>query len=102
MTLLQATAPAGGGMINIIMIVLMFAVFYWFMIRPQQQKAKELEKYKESIKVGDHVVTIGGIHGKVISVNDTTLVIAVENGKLKIEKAALSIDASTMLNANNA
>ncbi len=98
MTLLQA-AEGGTGMLNIIMMIAIFAVFYFFMIRPQQKKAKELEKYKEGIAKGDQIVTIGGIHGKVTSVQDTTVVIAVEDGKLRIEKSALSIDASTMLNA---
>jgi len=98
MILLQADA-GNGDMLNIIMMIAIFAVFYFFMMRPQQKKAKELEKYKEAIAKGDQVVTIGGIHGKVTSVQETTLVIAIEDGKLRIEKSALSIDASTMLNA---
>ena len=96
MVLLQA---GGIGMLDIAMIIAIFVVTYFFMLRPQQKKAKELEKYKESIQKGDQVVTIGGIHGKVTSVQDTTLVIAVEDGKLRIEKSALSTDASNMLNA---
>jgi len=98
LTLLQA-AGGGSGMMNIIMIVAMFVVFYFFMIRPQQKKKKELEKYISEIKQGDAIITLGGIHGKVTTVNDTTLVIACEGGtKLKIEKSAIVSDASAIMN----
>lgn len=95
-------AAPGGGMANIIMIVAMFAVFYFFMIRPQQKKKKELEKYRENLKSGDQVVTIGGIHGKITSVQDSTITIAVEGAKLRVEKSAVSMDASSILNAETA
>lgn len=97
LTLLQA-ADGGGGMMQIIMIVAMFAVFYFFMIRPQQKKKKELEKYISEIQQGDAVVTLGGIHGKVTAVNDTTVVIVSEGTKLKIEKSAIVADASSIAN----
>lgn len=98
LTLLQADGGSGG-MMNIIMIVAMFVVFYFFMIRPQQKKKKELEKYISEIKQGDAVVTLGGIHGKVTVVNDTTIVMVSEgNTKLKIEKSAIVADASSIMN----
>ena len=76
-------------------IILVFVVFYFFMIRPQQKKQKELKKYRESLQKGDAVVTIGGIHGKVVEVKDTTVTIKVGSGtELKIEKSAISKDAS--------
>ena len=90
-------AQPNSGMINIIMLLAMFAVFYFFMIRPQQKKKKELEAYRASIKTGDHIVTIGGIHGKVTAVQDTTVTIAIEGAKMRIEKAAISLDATTIL-----
>jgi preprotein translocase subunit YajC len=69
LVILQA-GGGGAGTINLIMIGLMFVVFYFFLIRPQSKKAKEQEKFINEIKVGDKVVTIAGIHGKVVSVND--------------------------------
>ncbi len=81
-------------------LVLIIVVFYFFMIRPQLKKTKEQKKFRENIKVGDKIVTIGGIHGKISDVGETTFMITVEGGvKLKIEKSALSMDASTLLGA---
>ncbi|MDF2438967.1 MAG: preprotein translocase subunit YajC [Bacteroidota bacterium] len=81
-------------------IILIIVVFYFFMIRPQLKKAKDQKKFRENIKVGDNIVTIGGIHGKIASVQDTTFMITVEGGnKLKIEKNAVSMDTSTMIGA---
>jgi preprotein translocase subunit YajC len=70
------------------------------MIRPQMKKAKDQKKFRESIKVGDKIVTIGGIHGKIAEVAETTFIITVEAGvKLKIEKNAVSMDNSTLIGA---
>lgn len=81
-------------------LVLIIVVFYFFMIRPQLKKTKEQKKFRENIKIGDKIVTIGGIHGKISDVQDTTFMITVEGGvKLKIEKSAISMDASTLIGA---
>jgi len=70
------------------------------MIRPQLKKAKDQKKFRENIKVGDRVVTIGGIHAKIVEIQETTMIIMVEGGvKLKIEKNAVSMDSSTMIGA---
>ena len=62
--LLDAAAPASsGGMGSIIMIVALIAIFYFFMIRPQSKKQKEMKKFREGLKSGDKVITAGGIHG---------------------------------------
>jgi preprotein translocase subunit YajC len=83
-------------------IILIIVVFYFFMIRPQLKKAKDQKKFRENIKVGDKVVTIGGIHAKISEVQDTTFIITVEGGvKLKIEKNAVSMDSSTMIGSEN-
>jgi preprotein translocase subunit YajC len=85
-----AEAPKGPGYEMFIMIGIIIVVFYFFMIRPQQKKAKAEQKMRESLAKGDRVVTIGGIHGKIVSVDETTAMIEVDNGvKLKMEKAAL-------------
>jgi preprotein translocase subunit YajC len=83
-------------------LILIIVVFYFFMIRPQLKKAKDQKKFRENIKVGDKVVTIGGIHAKISEIQDTTFIITVEGGvKLKIEKNAVSMDSSSMIGTEN-
>lgn len=78
-------------MMQIIMMVGIIAVFYFFMIRPQQKKAKDQKVMIESLKEGDSVVTIGGLHGKVHSVEEATITLALDKGvKLTFEKSAVS------------
>lgn len=72
------------------MLLLILVVFYFFMIRPQMKKQKELKKFREGLKVGDKVVTIGGIHGKILEVAESTILIATEGGKLRMDKSAVS------------
>ena len=79
-----------GGANQLIMIVLMIGVFYFFMIRPQMKKQKELKKFREGLKPGDKIVTIGGIHGKILEISDATVLIQSEGTKLRIEKSAVS------------
>ena len=81
----------GGGSSQIIMLLLILGVFYFFMIRPQMKKQKELKKFRENLAVGDKVVTIGGIHGKTLEVNDTNVLLSCEgSSKVRVEKSALS------------
>lgn len=79
-----------GGASNLIMLVIIIVIFYFFMIRPQTKKQKELKKFREAMAVGDKVVTIGGIHGKIVEVAESTIVIATESGKIRMEKSAIS------------
>ena len=82
-----------------IMMGLLMVVFYFFMIRPQQKKAKEARKFRESLQKGSKVVTIGGIHGRVIEVAETTVLLEVDNNvKLRFEKSAVAMDNSMQLN----
>jgi len=95
--LLQAAEGGGGaGLINQAFIfVAIIGVFYFFMIRPQQKQRKEQKGFIEAIKKGDDVVTIGGLHGTVYEVNDSTVVLEVEKGqKLTFEKTSVSFEAS--------
>ncbi len=88
----------GGGTQFIIMILLMIVVFYFFMIRPQMKKTKEQKKFREGLKKGDKVITIGGIHGKVLEVKEPTMIIETEGqGRLKIEKSAAAMDTSSQM-----
>ncbi len=79
------------GWTNMAMIVLMFVVMYFFMILPQVKKGKAQKKFWSELKKGDNVITTGGIHGKIIDLKDTYVVIETEGGgKLKIEKSSIS------------
>lgn len=92
MFLLQAqqSQQTGGGFTGLIMIVLLFVVFWLFFIRPQNKKQKEEQKFREALKKGDDIVTIGGIHGKVMEVKETTVLVSIDsNVKIEIEKSAI-------------
>ena len=92
--LLQASGQ-GGNFSSLILLAGVAIVFYFFMIRPQQKKQKEQKKFLEEIKRGDLVVTIGGIHGKVLSVEDDKVVLEVDKGvKLVLSKSSISLEAS--------
>ena len=81
---------AGGGMPMILMIVAMVAIFYFFMIRPQQKRQKDIQKAREAMKVGDKVVTAGGIHGKIREIADTSMLIEVSEGvRIRIDKGSV-------------
>jgi preprotein translocase subunit YajC len=83
----------GGGMSMLLMLGAIILVFYFFMIRPQQKKQKQMQNFREALKRGDKIITIGGIHGKITDVQDNTFIIEVEDGtKFRIEKAAVAID----------
>jgi preprotein translocase subunit YajC len=89
--LLQATAPQeGGGLSFFILLGGMFLIMYFFMIRPQMKRQKEAKKFREALQKGDKVVTIGGLHGRVLEIDDTSVVISIEQGKVRVEKSALS------------
>jgi len=79
--------------INMVMIGGMILVMYLFLLRPQQKKANEQKDFLKQLKKGDRVVTIGGVHGRIIKDNEDTLLIEVDNNvKLKIERTAVSME----------
>jgi preprotein translocase subunit YajC len=89
----------GGGGGSLIFLLLIFVVFYFFMIRPQMKKQKDQKRFLTEIKKGDRIVTSSGIHGKVLEIQDTTFLIETEGGgRLKVEKAAISLEMSAALN----
>lgn len=77
-------------MSTLIMLAGMFGIMYLFMIRPQMKRQKEAKAFRDAVKKGDHVVTIGGVHGKVVSVSEKTVVLEFESGKARVDKTALS------------
>ena len=95
-TLLQAAAPAGqqgGGWSMWIMLALIFVIMWFFMIRPQRKQQKELENFRNALKKGDKVVTIGGIYGTVAEIKEESVLIEVDNNvKIRVSKQALVKD----------
>lgn len=90
LVLLQEAAQAGTGMANILMIVALIAIFYFFMIRPQQKRQKEIRKFREALTVGDRVITAGGIHGKIRGIKDNAFIIEIaDNVKITIDKGSV-------------
>lgn len=94
-TILQG-APAQGGVGQysfLIMMLLIFVVMYIFMIRPQQKKQKEIAKFRDNLKKGDKIVTVGGIYGVVAEVKENHLLVEVDNGvKIKVDKTCVVND----------
>lgn len=85
------------GIQSLLPFILMFAVIYFFMIRPQQKRAKQEKAFEESLKVGDRIITKSGIHGKVAELSEGTVVIETMAGKLKMERSAISMELSAKL-----
>ena len=82
---MEAAVPAGGGLAStVIMLALMFAIFYFMLIRPENKRKKEAEQMRSSVKVGDHITTIGGIIGKIISIKEETVMIETGHDRTKI------------------
>ncbi|MFT7072331.1 preprotein translocase subunit YajC [Patiriisocius sp. Uisw_017] len=90
-----------GDLSQMLPIVLLFGVMYFFLIRPSMQKQKKERKYVAEIKTGDKVVTKSGMHGKILSLNDDgTCIIESGAGKMKFERSSLSMEMSVKLNDN--
>jgi len=80
-------------------MILIVIVFYFFMIRPQMNKQKEQKKFVEALNKGDKVVTTAGLHGRIVDINDDTVVLEVESGaRLRFDRSAISLDASKAWN----
>lgn len=76
-------------------LLLIILIFYFFMIRPQMKRQKELRKYRESLQKGDKVITTGGIYGKVEAIKDNHVIVEIDNNvKIKIDKSAILKDSS--------
>ena len=96
-SILLNTDAQGGGFMQIGMIVLLIAVFYFFMIRPQNKKQKEIKKFREGIQKGDKVITAGGIYGTIKEIKETHFVLEIADiVKISIDKGSVypSIDAA--------
>ena len=88
----------GGGIMSFLPLILIILVFYLFFIRPQMKKTKEQRKFRESLKKGDKVVSIGGIHGKILEVKETTVVMEIaQDIRVTMEKSAISMNKEGQL-----
>ena len=90
--LLQTVSDSGsGGLSNFLPIILIIMVIYFFMIRPQINKQRKEEVFQKKLKKGDQIITIGGIHGKISGVKETTIILEVnDTTKIIVEKHAIS------------
>lgn len=86
-----ASKGGGQGYEGLIMLALMFAIFYFLLIRPQQKRAKQHRELVNALKSGDQIVTAGGIYGKVAAVEETTVTIEIATGvKVKMNRASIT------------
>ncbi|NJK94695.1 MAG: preprotein translocase subunit YajC [Bacteroidetes bacterium] len=96
--ILMGNPQAGSNpLVSLLPLVLIIVVFYFFMIRPQVKRQKELTNYRNNLKKGEKIVTTGGIYGKIAEIEDTTIIIEVEDKmRLKIDKSAVLRDPSDL------
>lgn len=99
LSILMMASPGGegGGIGSFIPLILIVVVFYFFMIRPQMKKQKEAKQFRENLKSGDDVVTIGGMYGKIVDVQDTFVMLEIDKGvRVKVDKSAVVKDMSSV------
>lgn len=99
LNILLMAPQSGGGLTSFLPLILIMVVFYFFMIYPQMKKNKAQKKFREELKEGDTVITIGGVHGKIERMSDTTFILNSEGTRLKLDRTAISMEASQALNA---
>lgn len=94
------SAMGGGGAMTWLMLIAIFVVMYFFMIRPQQKRQKELRKFREGLQKGDKVVTVGGIYGTVVEVKDSYILIEVDNNvRMRFDKSSVLKDSTDLAQA---
>jgi preprotein translocase subunit YajC len=93
---LMAGNSQGGtssGWSSMIMLLLIIVIFYFFMIRPQSARAKKEKQFRESLQKGQKVITISGMHGKIVEVKETSLILEIANGvNIEVEKTAIALE----------
>ena len=96
----QGQGAQQNGWYSFLPLVLIIVVFYFFFIRPQMKRSKDLKKFKEILQKGQKIITIGGIHGRIVEIQETTFTIEVENNvRLRIEKSAVAMDNTQTIEA---
>lgn len=92
MNIILLQAAEGQGSAQLLFFGLIFVVMYFFMIRPQVKKQKKENKFRSELSKGDQIITIGGIHGKIIELKENSVIIENYGVKMKIEKSAISMN----------
>ena len=90
-SILQA-APGGAG--SMVPFLLVMVVFFVFMILPQMRRQKKTKSFIADLRKGDHIVTTGGVHAKISQIQDTYLVLDLEEGKMKVDKSGVSMEST--------
>jgi len=87
---------------SLMMLAMMIPIFYFFFIRPQTQRQKKQKKFQEELEKGQKVVTNGGIHGRILQVNENTgtVVLEIGNSKMTIEQSSISLDLTAALESS--
>ena len=86
-----AQEGTGSALPSLLFLALMVGVFYFLIIRPQRRRSQQQKQLAESLQVGDEVHTIGGIHGRVLSVDEDSAVLQVEDGQIRVTKRAIGV-----------
>ena len=99
---MQPEGEDGGGIMSFLPLILIVLVFYLFFIRPQMKKSKDQKKFRSSLQKGAKVVTIGGIHGKIVEIKDDAVILDVgKEVRMVFDKSAIALDSSTRLSETN-
>ena len=101
MSLFLTTAGAGGSSM-IIMLVLMFVIFYFFLIRPENKKRKKTEEMRSSLTLGDEIVTIGGMTGKIVQITEDTITFETGEDRVRIQVKKWAISTTAKMEAAEA
>lgn len=100
---LDAAAATGSGSFSmLLMIVIMFAVFYFFVIRPENKKKKKTEEMRNSLSLGDEIITIGGMIGKIVQITDDTITFETGEDRVRIQTKKWAISTTAKMEAEEA
>lgn len=100
--IMQAPAGSPNPLTSLLPLILIIVVFYFFMIRPQVKRQKELKNYRNALQKNDKVITTGGIYGKITDVKDQTVTVEIaENIRIKVDKSAILKDPGDLENTKN-
>lgn len=92
-------AQGGGDLSFLIMMLVIFAIMYFFMIRPQNKKQKEIANFRKNLEVGQSVITAGGIYGKIKELEDNAVIVEIASGvKIKVDRNSIYADAQAQAN----
>ena len=97
-----ATTGVGGGMPMLLMIIIMFAVFYFFVIRPENKKKKKTEEMRNSLSLGDEIITIGGMIGKIVQITEDTITFETGEDRVRIQVKKWAVQTTAKAEAEEA